>query len=126
MLKAKYICGAANNQLEDPLRDDEALHKRGIVYIPDFLTNRMGIVNCADEQAGYVKEDPMIERHLSKDWEFSIHQMTLNVLHESKESGKPTGMIAREMAERLSLEANPIYGHRGHLIINSLVEEGWA
>jgi glutamate dehydrogenase/leucine dehydrogenase len=125
MLKARYICGAANNQLEDPLRDDEALHKRGIVYIPDFLTNRMGIVNCADEQAGYVTDDPMIERHLSKDWEYSIHQMALKVLRESKESGKPTGTIARETAERLSLEANPIYGHRGQLIIDSLVSDGW-
>jgi glutamate dehydrogenase/leucine dehydrogenase len=125
MLKARYICGAANNQLEDPLRDDEALHKRGILYIPDFLTNRMGIVNCADEQAGYVKDDPMIERHLSKDWEYSIHQMTFNVLQESKESGRPTGMIAREMAEKLSLENNPIYGHRGQLIIDSLVNDGW-
>jgi glutamate dehydrogenase/leucine dehydrogenase len=124
-LKAHYVCGAANNQLEDPLRDDEALHKNDIVYIPDFLTNRMGIVNCADEQAGCVKDDPMIERHLTKDWEYSIHQMTLKVLRESKESGKPTGLIARETAERLSLENNPIYGHRGQLIINSLVEEGW-
>jgi glutamate dehydrogenase/leucine dehydrogenase len=125
MLKARYVCGAANNQLEDPLRDDDSLYKRDIIYIPDFLTNRMGIVNCADEQAGYVKDDPMIERHLSKDWEYSIHQMTLKVLSESKVSGKPTGMIARKMAERLSLENNPIYGHRGQLIINSLVEEGW-
>ncbi len=126
MLKAGIVCGAANNQLEDPLRDDKALHKRGITYIPDFLTNRMGIVNCADEQAGYVTDDPMIERHLSKDWEYSIHQMTLKVLSESKESGKPTGLIDRETAEKLSLENNPIYGHRGQLIINSLVEEGWV
>lgn len=125
MLKARIICGAANNQLEDPLRDDAELNKQGITYIPDFLTNRMGIVNCADEQAGYVKDDPIIERHLSKDWEYSIHQMTLKVLGESKESGNPTGIIAREMAEKLSLENNPIYGHRGQLIINSLVEEGW-
>jgi len=125
MLKARIVCGAANNQLEDPVRDDADLKKRGITYIPDFLTNRMGIVNCADEQAGYVKDDPIIERHLSKDWEYSIRQMALKVLKESGESWKPTGLIAREMAEKLSLEDNPIYGHRGQLIINSLVEEGW-
>lgn len=98
MLKARFVCGAANNQLEDPVRDDADLNERGITYIPDFLTNRMGIVNCADEQAGYVKDDPIIERHLSKDWGYSVHQMTLKVLRESKESGKPTGLIAREMA----------------------------
>ena len=125
MIKAKIICGAANNQLEDPVRDDKALYEKGILYIPDFLTNRMGIVNCADEQSGYVNHDPLIEKHLTKDWDFSIHQMTLKVLNESKESGKSTGEMAVEMAEKLSLENHPIFGHRGQLIIISLVENGW-
>ncbi len=124
-LKAKVVCGAANNQLEDPIRDDEALHERNILYVPDFLTNRMGIVNCADEQSGYVNHDPNIEKHLSKDWQFSIHQMTLNVLNESKKSDKSTGAMAVEMAEKLSLENNPIFGHRSKLIIDSLVENNW-
>jgi glutamate dehydrogenase/leucine dehydrogenase len=26
------------------------LFDRGIIYVPDFLANRMGIVNAADEQ----------------------------------------------------------------------------
>jgi hypothetical protein len=85
----------------------------------------MGIVNCADESAGYVANDPLIERHLSKDWEFSIHQMTLNVLNKSKETGESTGAMAVEMAEKLSRENHPIFGHRGQLIIDSLVKEGW-
>ena len=125
MIKAKIVCGAANNQLEDPVDDDVLLHERGILYIPDFLTNRMGIVNCADESAGYLLHDPLIERHLSKDYEYSIHQMALNVLKESKETGKPTGAMALEMAEELSLENHPIFGHRGEMIIKSLVELGW-
>ncbi len=124
-IKAKVICGAANNQLEDPMKDDLLIHERGILYVPDFLTNRMGIVNCADESAGFVSNDPLIERHLSKDWEYSIHQMTLNVLNESKSIGKPTGAMAVEMAEKLSLENHPIFGHRGKMIIASLVKEGW-
>jgi leucine dehydrogenase len=124
-LKAKVICGAANNQLEDPIEDDKRIHEKRILYIPDFLTNRMGIVNCADESAGYVTNDPLIERHLSKDWEFSIHQMTLNVLNKSKETGESTGAMAVEMAEKLSRENHPIFGHRGQLIIDSLVKEGW-
>lgn len=125
MIKAKIVCGAANNQLEDPEHDDMLLHERGILYIPDFLTNRMGIVNCADESAGYLPHDPLIERHLSKDYKYSIHQMTLNVLKESKETGKPTGAMALEMAEKLSRENHPVFGHRGEMIIKSLVESGW-
>lgn len=125
MIKAKIVCGAANNQLDDPIHDDKTLHERSILYIPDFLTNRMGIVNCADEQAGYINHDPLIERHLTKDWEYSIYQMTLNVLRESKNTCKSTGAMAVEMAEKLSLENHPIFGHRGRLIISSLVEDGW-
>src|SRR5436305_6764857 len=42
-IRARIVCGAANNQLEDPERDDALLEERGILYLPDFLVNRMGI-----------------------------------------------------------------------------------
>ena len=41
-LQCKIVCGAANNQLQDPFRGDEAIAAKGITYIPDFLANRMG------------------------------------------------------------------------------------
>jgi glutamate dehydrogenase/leucine dehydrogenase len=125
LLKAKIVCGAANNQLEDPNRDDSSLFDRGIVYVPDFLANRMGIVNAANEQYGYVTEDPLFERHLSRDWEHSIFQTALRVLQEAKETGEPTGRIAVRQAEKLSLEPHPIFGHRGRQIIDSLVADRW-
>ena len=125
LLRAKIVCGAANNQLEDPVRDDLLLFNRGIVYVPDFLTNRMGIVNAANEQYGYVSNDPLFERHLSGDWEHSIFQTALRVLRQSMETGEPTGRIAVQLADRLSLEPHPIFGHRGRLVIDSLVENRW-
>ncbi|MBN2031349.1 Glu/Leu/Phe/Val dehydrogenase [bacterium] len=124
-LKAKIICGAANNQLEDDDRDDQSLHERGIVFVPDFLTNRMGIVHCANEQYGYVNHDYFIERHLSKDWEYSIYQTALKVLQASRETGDPPARTAIRMADELSLENHPIFGHRGQQIIASLVENRW-
>jgi leucine dehydrogenase len=125
LLRAKIVCGAANNQLEDARRDDPAILERGIVYVPDFLTNRMGIVNAANEQYGYVKNDPLFERHLSRDWDHSIFQTTLRVLRESAATSEPTGQIAVRLADELSLETHPIFGHRGRLIIDSLVENRW-
>jgi len=125
MLKAKIICGAANNQLEDSMCDDKSLQKRGIIYIPDFLANRMGIVNAANEQYGYVNNDPFFERHLTKDWEHSIYQTALNVLNQSKESGETTCQVAIRIADELSLQKHPIFGHRGQQIINSLVANRW-
>jgi glutamate dehydrogenase/leucine dehydrogenase len=124
-LKARIVCGAANNQLEDGTRDDRLLQQKGVTYVPDFLTNRMGIVTCADEAAGYVTGDPLIERHLTRDWEFSIFQMTLRVLETSSSTGEPPGKVALDMADALSLEANPIFGHRGQEIIDSLVADRW-
>jgi len=125
LLKTKIVCGAANNQLEDPVRDDSLLFDRGIVYVPDFLANRMGIVNAANEQYGFISNDPFIERHLSRDWEHSVFKTTLRVLRESKRTGEPTGRIAVRQAEKLSLARHPIFGHRGRQIIASLVADRW-
>ena len=125
LINAKIICGAANNQLEDAERDDRLLHEKGIIYVPDFLTNRMGIVNCANEQYGYVNNDPEIERHLSRDWEFSIFQTSLKVLKISRETGEAPAKVALKMADKLSLENHPIFGHRGQKIIDSLVANEW-
>lgn len=124
-IKAKIISGAANNQLEDVTRDDKSLHERGIIYIPDFLANRMGIVNAADEQYGYVNDDPFFEKHLSKDWEHSVYQTALNVLTESQETGETTSEVAIRLADELSLQDHPIFGHRGKQIIATLVENKW-
>jgi len=125
MLKAKIICGAANNQLEDMQRDGKALHENEIYYVPDFLTNRMGIVTCANEQYGYINNDPMIENHFSRSWEHSIFNRALQILKESKEKNIPTAEIALKLADKLSRENHPIFGHRGRQIIKSLVENKW-
>ena len=124
-IKAKIICGAANNQLEDAERDDLLLHKRGIIYIPDFLTNRMGIVNCSNEQYGHMSDDPFVEKHFTKDWDYSIYQMSLKVLKASRQTGEPPAKVAMGMADKLSLEKHPIFGHRGRQIIDSLVTDRW-
>ena len=125
MLKAKIVCGAANNQLEDMHRDGKLLHDKGIIYVPDFLTNRMGIVTCANEQYGYINKDPLIENHFSREWEHSIFNVAKRVLQESKEKNIPTAEIALKLADKLSRENHPIFGHRGKEIISSLVENKW-
>ncbi|MBT8382071.1 MAG: hypothetical protein KJO59_06920, partial [Ignavibacteria bacterium] len=124
-INTKIICGAANNQLEDSERDGILLAKKGITYIPDFLTNRMGIVSCANEQYGYVNDDVMIERHFSKDWEYSIYNTAIKVLEESNSSNKPSAEIALKIADELSEVNHPIFEHRGKEIINSLQENEW-
>jgi leucine dehydrogenase len=123
-LAAGIVCGAANNQLEDPERDDLSLHRRGVLYMPDFLVNRMGIVNCADEQYGYVgDEDPRIAAHLGRQ-DNGIYELSLAILDEAGRRGEPPARVALRLAERRSREPHPVWGHRGAAIIRALVRPG--
>ncbi|MCF6365905.1 MAG: leucine dehydrogenase [Bacteroidales bacterium] len=124
-IKAKIICGAANNQLEEHDRDDKALSDKGILYVPDFLNNRMGIVNCANEQYGYVNNDEYFERHLTNKWKHGVYQTTLSVLKEAKETGQPASKVAIKQATELSMQEHPVFGHRSLKIIQSLVKNKW-
>jgi len=125
-IKARIICGAANNQLADPLLDDKLIFDTGILYVPDFLTNRMGIVNCANEQYGNLKDDPMILQHYDKNWEHSIYHVATDVFLQSINENEPTGKIALKLAEKLSFVNHPIFGHRGINIIKSLINSNWV
>ncbi|MDR5865758.1 Glu/Leu/Phe/Val family dehydrogenase [Halomonas koreensis] len=45
-LKARVVCGAANNQLASPEIADR-LHARGILYTPDYVANAGGVIEIA-------------------------------------------------------------------------------
>lgn len=125
-IAAPIVCGAANNQLEDPETDDERLRERGILYLPDFLVNRMGIVHCADEAYGSVDDDPLLERHLGDDWDNSIHNLSLRVLVDADRTDRTPHRVAVDLADIRALDEHPITGHRGREIIRGLAQGGWA
>ncbi len=122
-LRCRIVCGAANNQLLVEERDGKALGARGITYVPDFLANRMGIVNCADEQYGLLDPDPAIERHLGKDWEQGIYRTTLRVLTQADREQTSSVEQAHRLADSAALEEHPIWGHRGYQIVRSLLAD---
>jgi len=52
-IRAKIICGAANNQLDGD-EMGEMLHHKGILYAPDFVVNCGGLINVVNAyQNGY-------------------------------------------------------------------------
>ncbi|MBW3629391.1 MAG: leucine dehydrogenase [Gemmatimonadetes bacterium] len=57
-LKADIVAGAANNQLEDDRHGDE-LHRRGILYAPDYVINAGGVINVYGEVKGWLPEQSM-------------------------------------------------------------------
>jgi leucine dehydrogenase len=51
-LRARVICGGANNQLAKP-EDGTQLMNRNILYAPDYVANAGGIINVAAEYFGW-------------------------------------------------------------------------
>jgi leucine dehydrogenase len=91
-LKCKVVAGAANNQLESPTDGDE-LHRRGILYAPDYIINAGGLINVADEIYGYDEE--RAKRKTS-----AIGDVLLRVLKAARDQGLPTYAAADRFAER--------------------------
>jgi len=120
-IRAKIVCGAANNQLADDTQDDLRLLQAKVLYMPDFLVNRMGIVNCADEQYGYVQPDPRFERHLDDEWENGIYRLSLQLLAHAEREGRSPHAMALRLARERSFELHPLTGHRGVGIVRALM-----
>lgn len=51
-LKCAVVAGAANNQLQDELKNGYQLIDRGILYAPDFVINAGGLMNVYQEYQG--------------------------------------------------------------------------
>jgi leucine dehydrogenase len=51
-IKAKVVCGGANNQLAEPRHGDH-LRELGILYAPDYVANAGGLMNVFVELEGY-------------------------------------------------------------------------
>jgi leucine dehydrogenase len=90
LLRARIICGCANNQLAMPDAADE-LKRRGILYAPDYLVNAGGLIRGA--------EFYLLQRADSQPSLARIYDRMQRVIALSRESGKSTARIADELAE---------------------------
>ncbi len=125
-ISAPVVCGAANNQLENPDRDADALRDAGILYVPDFLANRMGIVNCANEQYGVLADDPFVRRHLDRDWPDGIYRRCLEIVRRARVSGRSTHAEAAALADELQTHEHPLWPGRGRQIVADLLASDWS
>lgn len=124
-LRCPIVCGAANNQLLDDQQDDTRLSSRGIHHVPDYVANRMGIVQCANEQYGVLPDDPAIHRHFDPSYANSVHRVTLEVLQCARREGISSTRAANALAdERMALD-HPMWPRRTQDIIDALVRLEW-
>ncbi|MBW8824241.1 MAG: Glu/Leu/Phe/Val dehydrogenase [Xanthomonadales bacterium] len=90
-LKAKIICGAANNQLATNEIGDE-LQRRGILYAPDYAVNAGGVMNVSLEIDGYNRERAMRMMR-------TIYHNLGRIYEISERDGIPTYQAADRLAE---------------------------
>lgn len=92
-LNCKIICGGANNQLSSP-KIGELIHKRKILYVPDYLANAGGLINVVSEVRG---------EGYNQKWAINkcryIEKTTIKILSLAKKQGKPTNIVADKFAE---------------------------
>jgi leucine dehydrogenase len=102
-LRVAIVAGAANNQLAEPA-DGVALHRRGILFAPDYVINAGGLINVSWD---------VLHRGEPYDGDAALTEVskidgTLTALFErASAEGQPTYVIADEMARDRLRVAEP-------------------
>jgi leucine dehydrogenase len=92
VLKVDIVAGAANNVLAEARHGDE-LHRRGILYAPDYVINAGGLINVYGELHGWASERAMRKAG-------DIYNTLLRIFELSENEGVPTYLAADRIAEQ--------------------------
>jgi valine dehydrogenase (NAD+) len=101
-LQARIICGGANNQIAHP-GVEKLLADHGIIYAPDYVVNSGGVIQVADELAGFSFERARARAE-------RIFGTTKNILSIADKDGVPAGVTADRLAERRIAEVSRLRG----------------
>jgi valine dehydrogenase (NAD+) len=101
-MEARIVCGAANNQLAHAGLE-KALADRGILYAPDYVVNAGGVIQVADELAGFSfdRAKARVEQ---------IFTTTQKIFALASEEGVPPAVAADRLAERRMAEVGRLRG----------------
>lgn len=95
-LRAKIVCGMANNQLAQP-HHDEMMMQHGIAWAPDFVVNAGGMLGASGPVYGEHDRDRLNARVLG------IGDTVEAILIRAEREHRPPGAIADDMArERIA------------------------
>lgn len=101
-LRARIVCGGANNQLAHP-GIEKVLADRGVLYAPDYVVNAGGLIQVADEIGGY--SEPRARAKAAR-----IFDTTLQVFALAAEEDVPPAVAADRLAERRITEVGRLRG----------------
>ena len=97
-LRAKAVCGVANNQLAEP-RHGAALDDRGIAYVPDYVVNAGGMLGASALIYTKPSHEAAIERI------HGLHDTIVSILQRARAERRPSSEIADDMARGRILAA---------------------
>jgi leucine dehydrogenase len=92
-VRARLICGGANNQLATEA-DGQSLFDRGILYAPDYVVNAGGIINVSAEYLGETSGEV-------GDRVRQIAGRLLKILGQAADEHLPPGAVAENLARRM-------------------------
>lgn len=98
-LRARIVCGAANNQLAEDRHGDE-LMRRGILYAPDYVVNAGGILNISVELTPGGYDERIAEQKVR-----GIGRALGEVFAHARGRGMSTARAADEVAQAILAEA---------------------
>uniref|UniRef100_T1JHX7 Glutamate/phenylalanine/leucine/valine/L-tryptophan dehydrogenase C-terminal domain-containing protein n=1 Tax=Strigamia maritima TaxID=126957 RepID=T1JHX7_STRMM len=125
LIQSRIICGLAYNQLGGGI-SSKLLRKEGITFVSDdIIANRMGLVHDYIEAQGRLANDPIIEKHFSRDWEYSIFAVTKKILQKAKDDDVDLEQAAKLIADQSRITKHPLWFNRTELIVKSLIENDW-
>jgi leucine dehydrogenase len=104
-MKARLVCGAANNQLETPEIAQQLL-SRGIAYAPDYVVNAGGIISVSAEYLG--EDQASVLTRVGQ-----IGPRIAEILEQARRESRSPALVADEMAERIIAAAGPSRGLNG-------------
>jgi len=100
-LNCRLVAGAANNILLDPATG-EALSDMDILYLPDYIVNSGGVINCGMEIVEGKYDVNVINKKVDE-----IYDTTLKIIALSRDKGISTSSAADEYALGIVAAAKP-------------------
>jgi valine dehydrogenase (NAD+) len=101
-LRARIICGGANNQLAHP-GIEKLLAEHAIIFAPDYVVNAGGVIQVADELHGFSFERARARAE-------QIYGTTREILILADSDGVPPAAAADRIAERRMSEVGRLRG----------------
>jgi valine dehydrogenase (NAD+) len=101
-LRARIVCGSANNQLAHP-GVEKLLADHGILYAPDYVVNAGGVIQVADEIHGFSFERASAACG-------KIFDTTLKIFGIAESEGVPPSVAADRLAERRMADIGRLRG----------------